>query len=85
MNVGSLISALRWFIFVWIIAILSQGAAFAEESTLVEFDIDAQELGDALTEFGVQSGTEVYFVSADVAGAQAPRIEGKYSAIDVIQ
>ena len=85
MNVGSLVSARCWFIFVWIIAILPHGAAFAEESTLVEFDIDAQELGGALTEFGVQSGTEVYFVSADVAGVQAPRIEGEYSAIEVIQ
>ena len=85
MNVGSLSSARRWFIFVWIIAILPHGAAFAEEPTLVEFDIAAQDLGDALTEFGVQSGTEVYFVSADVAGVQAPRIEGKYSEIDVIQ
>ena len=85
MNVGSLSSARRWFIFVWIIAILPHGAAFAEEPTLVEFDIAAQDLGDALTEFGVQSGTEVYFVSADVAGVQAPRIEGKYSEIDVIR
>ena len=85
MNVGSLSSARRWFIFVWIIAILPHGAAFSEEPTLVEFDIAAQDLGDALTEFGVQSGTEVYFVSADVASVQAPRIEGKYSAIDVIQ
>ena len=85
MNVGSLSSARRWFIFVWIIAILPHGAAFAEEPTLVEFDIAAQDLGGALTEFGVQSGTEVYFVSADVASVQAPRIEGKYSAIDVIQ
>ena len=84
MNIGSLIPARRWLNSVWVIAVLSQGVAFAEESVLVEFDIDAQELGDALTEFGVQSGTEVYFVSADVAGLQAPRIEGKYSAIDVI-
>ena len=84
MNVGGLISVRRWLKSAWVIAVLSQGAAFAEESAVVEFDIDAQELGDALTEFGVQSGTEVYFVSADVAGVQAPRIEGKYSAIDVI-
>ena len=85
MNVGSLVSARCWLNSVWVIAILSQGTAFAEDSVLVEFDIDAQELGDALTEFGVQSGTEVYFVSADVAGVQAPRIEGKYSEIDVIR
>ncbi len=85
MNICSLISTRCWSNSVWVLAVLLQGAVFAEEPTLIEFDIDAQELGDALTEFGVQSGKEVYFVSADVTGVQAPRIEGRYFVADAIQ
>lgn len=85
MNVGSLVSARCWSNSIWVIAVLFPGVVFAEEPTLVEFDIDAQELGGALTEFGVQSGKEVYFVGADVAGVQAPSIEGKYFVTDAIQ
>lgn len=66
-------------------SLFAQEITFAEEPGLVEFEIEAQELGDVLTEFGVQSGTEVYFVSADVTGVQAPRIEGKCFVTDAIQ
>ena len=85
MNNTNLISTMRWVCIIYAMSLFAQEITFAEEPGLVEFEIEAQELGDALTEFGVQSGTEVYFVSADVVGVQAPRIEGKYSATDVIQ
>lgn len=53
--------------------------AFAQQAQATEFDIDAQELGSALTEFGVQSGTEVFFVGSELAGKMAPEVDGDYA------
>ena len=65
-------------------ALIAYGPAAAQETKKIEFDIEAQELGDALNEFGVQSGKEVYYLEADIAGKQTKGVEGVYSADEAI-
>ena len=64
------------------IALVTNGAAFAQEK--IDFDIEAQELGDALNEFGIQSGKEVYYLEADIDGKRSKGVEGRYSADEAI-
>lgn len=45
------------------------------------YDIPAQPLGAALLELGRQSGLEISFPPAAVAGKQAPALQGEYSAL----
>ena len=59
-------------------------AAFAQVADTVEIDIEAQELGAALTEFGVQTGNEIYFVHGDVAGKTSNDVEGSYTTEQAI-
>ena len=54
-------------------------SAAQAQSNTIEFDIDAQELGAALTEFGIQSGQEIYFVEADIRGETTSGVEGSYA------
>lgn len=65
-------------------ALIAYGPAAAQAAKKIEFDIEAQELGDALNEFGVQSGKEVYYLEADIAGKQTKGVEGVYSADEAI-
>lgn len=74
------------------VAMLAGVASFAVASAhaqsagdkAIDFDIDAQDLGAALTEFGVQSGKEVYFVEADVSGKITNGVEGQYTSTRAI-
>lgn len=65
-------------------SLIAFGPAAAQATKKIEFDIEAQELGDALNEFGVQSGKEVYYLEADIAGKQTKGVEGVYSADEAI-
>lgn len=65
-------------------ALFWNGAALADDSA-VAFDIEAQELGSALREFALQSGTEILFVEADVQGKSARRISGNYAPNDALE
>ncbi len=60
-------------------AVAGAHAQSADQQT-IEFDIDAQDLGAALTEFGIQSGKEVYFVEADVNGKTTNGVEGQFTS-----
>lgn len=64
---------------------ISTGTAFAQAGQTVEFDIEAQDLSRALTEFGVQSRTEVLFNGADVRGISTDGLSGTYSADQAIK
>lgn len=83
MNIGHLNILKRMAALACMALILATGAAFADDEK-VDFNIGAQELGDALTEFGVQSGREVYFVSDDVTDVQTAGIDGEYLPIEAI-
>lgn len=61
---------------------LTHGAAFAQEK--VEFDIDPKPLGDALNEFGMQSGEEILFVETDTRGKRTKGVEGFYESDDAL-
>ena len=63
---------------------LGQGSALAQSAEKIEFEIVAQDLGSALNEFGVQSGKEVYYREADIAGKTANRVDGSYSPTEAI-
>ncbi|MEO1018818.1 MAG: TonB-dependent receptor, partial [Pseudomonadota bacterium] len=64
---------------------ITGGSAFAQGANAIEFDIDAQELGNALTEFGVQSRTEVLFNGSEVRGMTTDGVEGAFSAEQAIE
>ena len=65
---------------------IAQGAAFAQDQK-IEFDIDPAPLGDALNEFGLQSGKEILFVEAETDGKTTKGVEGTYepdTALDLL-
>ncbi len=66
---------------------LIHGAAAAQAASdqPMEFAIAAQPLADALTDYALQSGREVYFLEADVAGLTAPELDGTYRPLDAFE
>jgi len=54
------------------------------EETAIRFDIPAQDLGEALNEFALQSGQEILYVGRDVEGRSAPGIEGSYEPTEAL-
>ncbi len=74
----------KWALASAALTVIAHGAAFAQNKKTVEFDIDAQELGDALNEFGLQSGKEVFFLESDIDGKHTDGLEGNYSPADAI-
>lgn len=54
------------------------------EETAIRFDIPAQDLGEALNEFALQSGQEILYVGHDVEGRSAPGIEGSYEPTEAL-
>lgn len=59
-----------------LVIVNSTASAQASE---IEFDIDATNLGDALNEFGMQSGKEIIFIEAETAGKTSNDVEGVYA------
>lgn len=55
------------------------GAAIAQPSAEIVFEIPASPLGDALRAFGAQSGTGVAFAESVVAGQSSPGVSGDMS------
>ncbi len=72
----------------FLIAVLSMPhKPAAADDADIEFDIEAQELGAALSEFALQSGKEILFVESDVRGKTAPRLSGSFEpgeALDLL-
>lgn len=61
--------------------------ACAQQEQSYSFDIPDQDLGTALRRVAVQTGTELYAASDDLAGRRAPRLNGRYTlrgAVDVL-
>lgn len=52
---------------------------------LVDFDIPAQPLVDALNQFGMISGRSALFRSKLVAGLMAPRVRGRYTPLAALR
>ncbi len=84
MAIRNLKSLKKWALTGAALTVIAHGAAFAQDKKTVEFDIDAQELGDALNEFGLQSGKEVFFLETDIDGKHTDGLEGTYSPADAI-
>jgi iron complex outermembrane recepter protein len=84
MAIRNLKSLKKWALTGAALTVIAHGAAFAQDKNSVEFDIDAQELGDALNAFGLQSGKEVFFLEADIDGKHTDGLEGTYSPADAI-
>ena len=51
----------------------------AAQEAVHTYSIEAQPLGTALKQFATASGVEMLFSETDVAGKQAPSLEGRYS------
>lgn len=66
-----------------VIAMASPVAAQARET--FEFDIKSQELGEALTEYGIAAGQQVLFKDADVRGKTAKRLDGTYTSEEAVK
>src|SRR5687767_9821217 len=74
-------SSIRIVLGVCLLTFLSLGAAANEPpATPVSLNIEAQPLGNALNEFGQQSGLQVVFFYTDISPTlTSPRLSGKYS------
>ena len=61
------------------------GGAIAQDTKKIEFSIAAQDLGEALTEFGVQSGADVLFKDSDIKGKLTDGVNGAYTTDQAIE
>lgn len=61
------------------VAVIATSNAQAQEAQQAEFDIEAKDLGSALTDFAMQSDVEVLFNGADVRGKKSTAVEGRYT------
>ena len=61
------------------------GAVFAQTQRTYELDIDAQDLGAAIMQYGVQTGNEVLFRDSDVQGLQTGGVRGRFTAGEAIR
>ncbi|WP_342249216.1 TonB-dependent receptor [Sphingomonas sp. OTU376] len=75
-----------------IIALLTSVAATAlpsqawgQESPVYEFDLPAQDLGDALRAVAARAGWELYAPADQVNGVPAPRLQGRLTARQAIE
>ena len=64
---------------------LAHASAYANQETTHEVDIKPQELGAALTEFGIQTGHEILFVDADVNGKTTNGVVGEVTTPEAIK
>ena len=64
---------------------LAHASAYANQETTHDVDIKPQELGAALTEFGIQTGHEILFVDADVNGKTTNGVVGEVTTPDAIK
>ena len=67
------------------VAIAIVSTASLAQNNSIEFDIRSQDLGNALTEFGIQSGMEVFFVAKEVKGKISDSIKGYFDAETAIK
>ena len=74
-----ILSAAAATIFGW------SGAAFAQTSETYDLDIDAQDLGSAIMQYGVQTGNEVLFRDSDIRGLQSDGVQGRFTADEAIR
>jgi len=71
---------LRAALFAGCASVLIAGAAHAQSSAPVALDIPASDLETALNKLAVQSGQEIAFQSATVAGRRSPAVKGTLTA-----
>ena len=57
---------------------------FAQTSQVYELDIDAQDLGSAILQYGMQTGNEVLFRDSDIEGLQTDGVRGRFTADEAI-
>ncbi len=63
-------------------AAIIQCAAYAQDEKKIDFNIDAQPLPAALEAFGVQSGSEILFIGAELEGKRTNGLKGQYTKIE---
>ena len=68
-----------------LLVIATAAPVIAQENQTHEFDIEEKELGEALTEFGIATGSQVLFKDADVRGKTANGLEGVYTSKEAIK
>lgn len=66
-------------------AMAATAPAIAQSSRSYEFDIDRKELGQALTEYGIATGQQVFFNDADVRGKTSNDLEGIYTPAEAVR
>ncbi|ABF54306.1 TonB-dependent receptor [Sphingopyxis alaskensis] len=59
--------------------------ALAQSDQTYQFDLQAQDLGDALRSVAAKAGWELYASAEDVNGVPAPRLEGELTARQAIE
>src|SRR3546814_17145715 len=59
--------------------------ALAQSDQTYQFDLQAQDLGDALRSVAAKAGWELYASAEDVNGVPAPRLDGALTARQAIE
>ncbi len=86
---GQLVAAARLRRAILLVVVLfttmSLHATASNSKEIVQFDIEAQDLGNALAEFAVQSGKEILFVEGEITGKLTNAVQGSYEPIDALE
>src|SRR3546814_15977569 len=60
-------------------------SAYAQEAESYNFDLPAQDLGDALLSVAAKAGWELYAPAEDLAGVSSPPLRGNYTVKQAIE
>ena len=60
-------------------------SAYAQEAESYNFDLPAQDLGDALLSVAAKAGWELYAPAEDLAGVSSPQLRGNYTVKQAIE
>lgn len=66
-------------------ALMGGGVTFAQNGEIYEFEIAAQDLGDALAAFSVQGDVEVYWLTEEVAGKKTKGLNGSFTKEEAVE
>src|SRR3546814_11754305 len=58
---------------------------YAQEAESYNFDLPAQDLGDALLSVAAKAGWELYAPAEDLAGVSSPQLRGNYTVKQAIE
>lgn len=84
-DIAMMNSRLAFTLLTGVAACIMPASAHAQEPQSYQFDLPAQNLGDALRSVAAKAGWELYAPADEVNDVPAPRLRGKYTARQAIE